>query len=139
MDACLELGGLQPGDLSAVVFYENPYAKLERVLVALLRTFPRSWRQFPRALGSQLGGKVWIIDQLADVLELPRSRIEYSSHHRTHAASAFYTSPFERAAPRSPHRRSRTPPRRYHKRRYSRDSFEDYYDRRESRRDYRGR
>lgn len=98
MDACLQLGDLQPQDLDAVVFYENPFAKLERVLVSLLRTFPRSIRQFPRALGSQLGGKIWIIDQLADALDLPRARIEYSDHHRTHAASAFYTSPFASAA-----------------------------------------
>ncbi len=98
MDAVLRLGGIGPQDLDAVVFYENPYAKLERVLVGTLRAFPRALMQFPRALGSQLGGKIWVIDALADALGIPRARIELVRHHQAHAASAVYCSPFERAA-----------------------------------------
>ncbi|MEZ0310130.1 MAG: carbamoyltransferase [Myxococcota bacterium] len=98
MDAVLRLGGISAGDLDAVVFYENPYAKLERVLVGTLRAFPRALRQFPRALGSQLGGKIWVMDALADALSIPRARIELVRHHQAHAASAVYCSPFERAA-----------------------------------------
>jgi len=96
--ACLELGGLAAGDLDAVVFYEDPFARLERVLVELLRGFPRTMRQFPRALGAQLGSKIWVLDQLADALDLPRTRIETAGHHHSHAASAFFASPFERSA-----------------------------------------
>jgi carbamoyltransferase len=98
MQACLDLAGLEPGALDAVVFYENPYTKLERVLVSLLRVFPRSLRQFPRAVGAQLGGKLWVLDRLSDLLDVPRRRIEHAEHHRSHAASAFFTSPFEHAA-----------------------------------------
>jgi carbamoyltransferase len=98
MQACLDLAGLEPGALDAVVFYENPYVKLERVLVSLLRVFPRSLRQFPRAVGAQLGSKLWVLDQLADLLDVPRRKIEHAEHHRSHAASAFFTSPFEHAA-----------------------------------------
>jgi carbamoyltransferase len=96
--ACLELGGIDAADLDAVVFYENPYAKLERVLLSSLRNFPRAWRQFPRALGAQLGSKIWVLDRIGEVLGVARDRVVHTEHHRSHAASAFFTSSFERAA-----------------------------------------
>lgn len=96
--ACLAEAGLAAGDLDRVVFYENPYAKLERVLVSLLRAFPRSFRQFPRALGAQLGEKLWILDALGEALDVPRGRVTFAEHHRCHAASAFFMSPYPRAA-----------------------------------------
>lgn len=98
IEAVLQLGGIAAGDLDAVVFYENPYAKLERVLVGTLRAFPRALGQFPRALGSQLGGKIWVVDALAELLGIARAKVELVRHHQSHAASAFYCSPFERAA-----------------------------------------
>ena len=96
--ACLAAGGLTAGALDRVVFHENPFAKLERVLVSLLRAFPRSFRQFPRALGAQLGEKLWLLDAIADDLDVPRQKVTFADHHRSHAASAFFTSPFARAA-----------------------------------------
>jgi carbamoyltransferase len=96
--ACLAAGKLRAGDLDRIVFYENPYAKLERVLVSLLRAFPRSFRQFPRALGAQLGDKIWILDAIGDALDVPRERVTFAEHHLAHAASAFFASPFDRAA-----------------------------------------
>lgn len=96
--ACLSRAGLAPGDLDAVVFYENPYAKLGRVLRWQLRSFPRSFRQFPKALGAQLGSKVWVLDRLVEGLGVERARVSGGDHHRSHAASAFFTSPFEHAA-----------------------------------------
>lgn len=97
-EACLRLGGLPATALDRVVFYEQPFAKLERVMLQLVRTFPRSWRQFPRALASQLGTKLWVLDQLAEALGVDRKKVECVEHHRSHAASAFYTSPFTDAA-----------------------------------------
>lgn len=96
--ACLARAGLAPGDLDAVAFYENPYAKLGRVLRWQLRSFPRSVWQFPKALGAQLGSKVWALDRLAEGLGVERSRVICGEHHRSHAASAFFTSPFDEAA-----------------------------------------
>ena len=96
--ACLAEGGLSAGDLDRVVFYENPYAKLERVMISLLRAFPRSFRQFPRALGAQLGDKVWILDSIGEALGVPRERVSFQEHHLCHAASAFLVSPFPSAA-----------------------------------------
>jgi carbamoyltransferase len=95
---CLQRAGRSSRDIDAVVYYENPYAKLERVLSSLMRAFPRTWRQFPRALGSQLGSKLWVMDQLAEGLGVERKRVEFVSHHDSHAASAFLCSPFEEAA-----------------------------------------
>ncbi|MCC6810484.1 MAG: carbamoyl transferase [Deltaproteobacteria bacterium] len=96
--ACLRAGGIAAGALDAVVFYENPYAKLERVMLSALRSFPRSFWQFPRAMASQLAGKVWVKDALADRLDVDRAKVTHQEHHRSHAASAFYTGPFARAA-----------------------------------------
>ncbi|MGB1277495.1 MAG: carbamoyltransferase N-terminal domain-containing protein, partial [Nannocystaceae bacterium] len=98
VDACLEIAGIDPGALDQVVFYEQPFAKLERVMLQLVRTFPRSWRQFPRALASQLGVKIWALDHLAEGIGVDRSKVRCIAHHRSHAASAFYTSGFEHAA-----------------------------------------
>ena len=66
--ACLAQAGLVAGDLDEVVFYERPFDKLERVLNAQLRAFPRAMRQFPRAIAAQLGQKIWTLDQLAQGL-----------------------------------------------------------------------
>jgi len=96
--ACLEVARLKPGDLDQVVFYEKPFVKLERVLLSMLRRYPRSFRSFTQGLRAQLQGKVWVLDALADGLGLPRKRIEAVAHHESHAASAFYASSFERAA-----------------------------------------
>ena len=52
--ACLDAAGLRAQDLDRIVFYEEPYAKLERIVVSLMRSFPRSWKQFPRALAAWL-------------------------------------------------------------------------------------
>lgn len=96
--ACLERGGVEPASLDAVVFYEEPFAKLERVLVHLLRHLPRTWRVFPRALAGQLGAKIWVLDHLAEQLGVPRARVRAQQHHHSHAASAFFASPYEEAA-----------------------------------------
>jgi carbamoyltransferase len=96
--ACLAHAHIEPASLDAVVFYEQPFDKLERVLVNLLRHLPKTWRQFPRALASQLGGKIWVLDQLAEAFELPRAKVHCFDHHRCHAASSFFVSPYDEAA-----------------------------------------
>lgn len=96
--ACLALGGLTADDLDRVVFYEDPFARLERVLLSLVRTFPRSWKQFPTAIRAQIGSKIWVLDSIASTLQVPRQKVVTTSHHRSHAASAFFASPYERAA-----------------------------------------
>lgn len=96
--ACLAHAGVEPESLDLVVFYEQPFDKLERVLVNLLRHVPRTWRQFPRALASQLGGKIFVLDQLGEALGLARDKVCCFDHHRCHAASTFLVSPYDEAA-----------------------------------------
>lgn len=96
--ACLAMGGIEGAALDRVVFYESPYAKLERVVVSTLRAFPRSLRPFSAALSSQLGDKLWILDRLARTTGVRRERVECVGHHASHAASAFFGSGLARAA-----------------------------------------
>ena len=95
---CLEHGGISTGELDRVVYYEDPYARLERLLLWSMRCWPRGWRWFPRAMASQLGGKLAVLDRISAALGVDRKKVSHVDHHRSHAASAFFTSPFERAA-----------------------------------------
>ena len=96
--ACLDLAGLVPADLDQVTFYEDPYAKLERVLVYGLRGLPGAWRSLARGLEVQLGQKLFVLDRISGELGVARHRVGFVRHHESHAASAFFASPFERAA-----------------------------------------
>jgi carbamoyltransferase len=96
--ACISYAKIRPEQLDAVVYYEQPFQKLERILVSTLRGFPRSLRQFPRAIRSQLAEKLWVLDSISEMLNVPRQRVHAVSHHQAHAASAFLVSPYERAA-----------------------------------------
>ena len=88
--AVLDNAGIAAGDVDEVVFYENPYARLEHVLVSTLRGFPRTFRQFPRAMASQLSHKLWVKDDLASGLGIDRKKVSHVGHHESHAASAFF-------------------------------------------------
>src|SRR6476660_8734879 len=95
---CLEHAGVEPEDLDAVVFYERPMLKFERILTSTLRAFPQSWRSFPHAIKNTLGEKVWVRGIIASYLGVPRSKILFTDHHASHAAAAFLTAPTRRAA-----------------------------------------
>ncbi len=95
---CLERGGIEPEQLDAVVFYEKPMLKFERILSTVLRSFPSSWRSFPRAMKNSLGEKLWIKGIIASQLGVPGRKILFTEHHHSHAAAAFFTAPTRRAA-----------------------------------------
>jgi len=95
---CLEHAGLEPEALDAVVFYERPMLKFDRILTCALRAFPRSWRSFPHAMKSSLGEKVWVRGVISSHLGVPSRKILFAGHHQSHAAAAFLTSPTRRAA-----------------------------------------
>ncbi|MCP4501841.1 MAG: hypothetical protein GY822_17925 [Deltaproteobacteria bacterium] len=96
--ACLSIAGLHINDVDKIVFYEEPFVKLERILVHLVRSFPRSLRQFPRAMASQLSSKLWVLEQIAEGLGMQNMRVETVGHHQSHAASAFFASGQKEAA-----------------------------------------
>jgi len=95
---CLEQGHLEPEQLDAVVFYEKPMLKFDRILTIALRGFPRTWRSFPRAMQNALGGKLWVKGIIASRLGVRSDRILFCEHHQSHAATAFLTAPVQRAA-----------------------------------------
>ena len=95
---CLDHARLEPEALDAVVYYERPMLKFERILTCALRAFPYSWRAFPKAMQNSLGEKVWVRGIISSHLGIPSSRILFTEHHQSHAAAAFLTAPTRRAA-----------------------------------------
>ena len=98
IDFCLREAGIRAGDLDWVVFFEKPFVKFERLLLTSLQTFPRSAGVFRDAMVSWLGDKLWIRHLIQTRLGVPADRILFSEHHLSHAASAFFCSPFPEAA-----------------------------------------
>jgi len=95
---CLAEAGLTADDLDYVVFYEKPLAKFDRILSTSLATWPRGMGRFVRAMGTWLGDRLWLEGKLARAFDVPEDKILYADHHLSHAASAFFPSPFDRAA-----------------------------------------
>ncbi|WP_313801566.1 carbamoyltransferase [Sphingobium sp.] len=95
---CLDRAGLEPEQLDAVIFYERPALKFDRVLMTLLRSFPHSWRIFPKAMKNLLGEKLWVRGIIAAQLGIPARIVHFTDHHLSHAAAAFLTAPTDSAA-----------------------------------------
>ncbi|MGQ0645256.1 MAG: carbamoyltransferase family protein [Elusimicrobiota bacterium] len=95
---CLDRAGLSPADLDYVVFYEKPFRKFERLFLGVLEGWPRSGEVFRDASVAWLGDKLWIKDIIRSRLGVPSEKILFSEHHLSHAASAFFCSPFDEAA-----------------------------------------
>ncbi len=95
---CLERGGLEPGELDAIIFYERPTLKFDRILTTLLRSFPRSWHAFPKAMKNMLGEKLWMRGIIASQLGVPGRKVHFIEHHQSHAADAFIAAPSRHAA-----------------------------------------
>ena len=98
IDFCLKTGGIGKEDLDYVVFFEKPFVKFERLLLSSMQTFPRSHRVFREAMITWLGDKLWIKHLIQRRLGAAPSQILFSEHHLSHAASAFFCSPFQEAA-----------------------------------------
>ena len=96
---CLDEAGLAPGDLDAVGFYEKPFLKLDRLLETYLAYAPRGFRQFVRFAPAWTREKLRLPREIARGLGgRYRKPIVFTEHHESHAASAFFPSPFEEAA-----------------------------------------
>lgn len=98
IDFCLKFGNLKSQDLDYVVFFEKPFIKFERLLLCSMQTFPSSLKLFREAMITWLGDKLWIRHLIQKRLKLPASKILFSEHHLSHAASAFFCSPFDESA-----------------------------------------
>jgi carbamoyltransferase len=99
VDYCLSEAGLGPGDLDHVVFYEKPFLKFERILETHLAVAPAGFRAFCMAMPQWIHEKLQLPRRMASGLGGGyRGRYVYTEHHESHAASAFFPSPFEDAA-----------------------------------------
>ena len=94
---CLEEAFIETDELAAVVFYDNPLLTFDRVLKSLLTVAPRGEEQWLQAASSVLSTKLFIADLIRQHLKADVP-VLFTRHHLSHAASAFYPSPFEEAA-----------------------------------------
>jgi carbamoyltransferase len=96
---CLEEGGLTPDKLDAVVFYDKPFLKFERLMETYMAYAPFGLRSFMMALPLWLNQKLFLPREIDKGLDgLYEGPIYFTTHHGSHAASAFFPSPFEEAA-----------------------------------------
>ncbi len=95
---CLREGGIgDPNRLDFVAFYDKPLLKFERLLETYFRYAPRGIRSFTKAMPPWLKKKLWMREDIQRELAYD-GRVLFTEHHEAHAASAFFPSPFERAA-----------------------------------------
>src|SRR6266478_1175790 len=100
---CLDEGGLDLDDLDYVVFYEKPFVKFERLLETYIAFAPRGFGSFRMALPLWLKQKLFQKDLLSKRLKARapgfdwQHKLLFAEHHRSHAASAFFPSPFDEA------------------------------------------
>jgi carbamoyltransferase len=100
---CLAEGGVETSsDLGGVVFYDKPLLKFHRILETYLAVAPRGLRSAVQAIPVWLREKLWIPPHIHESLErcglAEPPEIFFTEHHESHAASAFYPSPFQEAA-----------------------------------------
>ena len=95
---CLERSGVAPRDLAGVAFYDKPVLKFERLLDNYVAVAPRGLRSFVGTIPKWIHRRLWVKHEIARALPGYRGAIAFPAHHVSHAAHAFYTSPFREAA-----------------------------------------
>lgn len=98
IDFCLAQAGITAHDLDYVVFYEKPLQKFERIFLSTLAGVPRTAKLFREAMATWFSEKLWIKSHLLSQLDMPAGKLLFVEHHLSHAASAFFCSPFKEAA-----------------------------------------
>jgi carbamoyltransferase len=95
---CLRQAGISASQLDYVTFYDKPLLKFERILQTYLAYAPRGISSFLMAVPLWLKDKLWIPSMIREELDGYAGKLLFTEHHESHAASAFYPSPFKRAA-----------------------------------------
>jgi carbamoyltransferase len=98
VEYCLREAGIAARDLDLVGFYEKPLVKFERLLETYVAFAPKGLRSYLMAMPLWLSERLWIADDIAKQLDGYEGEVLFGEHHESHAASAFYPSPFEQAA-----------------------------------------
>ena len=94
---CLKEAGIEGSDLDCVAFYDKPFLKFERILETYLTFAPIGIKSFLKAMPLWIKKKLWIKEIIKDELNYS-GKIIFPEHHESHAASAFFPSPFQEAA-----------------------------------------
>ncbi|HHT9113488.1 MAG TPA: carbamoyltransferase family protein [Candidatus Wunengus sp. YC65] len=94
---CLHDSGLQVKDLDFVAFYDKPFLKFERILMTYLSYAPVGIQSFLKAMPLWIKQKIWMKEFIRKELDF-KGKIIFTEHHESHAASAFFPSPFQEAA-----------------------------------------
>jgi carbamoyltransferase len=95
---CLREAGITGSQLDLVGFYEKPLLKFERLLETYVASAPRGLKSYLMAMPTWLGDKLWMSDDIRLNVAGYEAEVMFGEHHESHAASAFYPSPFENAA-----------------------------------------
>lgn len=98
IEFCLEKANIDGCDLNWVVFYEKPFLKFERITLSSLATAPYAREMFINGYRVWLKDKLWIKSIIAKNIGIDSRKILFTQHHISHAAVAYYTSPFKSAA-----------------------------------------
>ena len=98
IEFCLRQAGITNKELDYVVFYEKPLLKFERILLNTLQTFPASYGVFRESMITWFNDKLWIKGHILTKLDIPDEKLLFVEHHLSHAASAFFCSPYREAA-----------------------------------------
>lgn len=97
VEFCLRRAGITPTEVDYVAFYDKPLLKFERLLETYLDYAPSGLRSFLMAMPLWLREKLWLRNQIAEQADY-KGKVLFTEHHESHAASAFFPSPFESAA-----------------------------------------
>jgi carbamoyltransferase len=94
---CLDQSQINPAQIDHVVFYDRPLLKFDRIITSLIRNAPINFHHYITALPVWLRQKLWIKQRIHSLLGKPQN-LYFSEHHLSHAAGAFFLSPYDKAA-----------------------------------------
>ncbi len=97
VEYCLSHAGIDKDQIDCIGFYEKPLVKFDRLVESYVASAPRGLRSYLMAMPVWLGQKLWLNDEIQSELGVTKD-VLFGDHHESHAASAFYPSPFEEAA-----------------------------------------
>ena len=97
IEYCLREGGIEVNEVDFVAFYEKPFVKFDRILHTYLAYAPVGIASFLKAIPLWIREKIWMKELIRQELDY-KGKLIFPEHHESHAASAFFPSPFQEAA-----------------------------------------